>query len=98
MADQPKPWTGDPLWGAQLITAYAHGLLTGPCGVAFMRQSALGPGADLNAKALMDTAETLAVEAMRRSWDRRETAGPLAAFFQQTPAPGTHLCGGGIQP
>jgi hypothetical protein len=43
-------------------------------------------------------AETLAVEAMRRSWDRRETAGPLASFFQQTLAPGTHLGGGGIQP
>jgi hypothetical protein len=65
--NKAQPWPRDPLAGAQLITAYAHGLMTGPCGVAFMRQSALGPGADLDAKRLIDTAEILAIEATRRS-------------------------------
>ena len=64
MPELTKPWTGDPMTGAQLITAYAHGLMTGPLGVAFMRQSALGQGADLNAKQLMDTAETMAADAV----------------------------------
>jgi hypothetical protein len=85
--NKAQAWPRDPLAGAQLITAYAHGLLTGPCGVAFMRQSALGPGADLDAKRLIDTAEILAGEAMRRSSERaKQTAEDLVAFFQQTPA------------
>jgi len=100
MAETRTPWTGNPLDGAQLITAFAHGLMTGPLGVAFMRQSALGQGADLNAKQLMDTAETLAADAMRRSYDRSTVIDPeLASLFQQySPAPGTHLGDGVIQP
>jgi hypothetical protein len=70
MPEEFTPWTADPVTGAQLITAYAHALLTGPCGVAFMRQSALGGGADLNAKGILDAAEAMAADAMKRSCER----------------------------
>ena len=70
--EKPTVWTKDVLTGADLIARFAHGLLTGPCGVAFMRVSALGQGAELNAKLLMDTAEVLAGDAMARSFARCE--------------------------
>jgi len=77
MAEKTKRWTRDPLKGAELITELAHGLLTGPCAVAFMRQSALGQGADLMAASLMDTAEALASEALARSFRRCEEASGI---------------------
>ena len=77
MADKIKPWTRDPIKGAELITELAHGLLTGPCAVAFMRQSALGQGAELRAADLMETAEALAGEALARSFKRCAEAAPV---------------------
>lgn len=84
--DTKEAWNTEPLAGAQLITAYAHGLLTGPVAGAFMRQSALGQGAELMAVQLMDTAETLAAEAYRRSVARCHPAASeeVKALFAQT--------------
>ena len=92
MADK-EAWNTDPLAGAQLITAYAHGLLTGPVAGAFMRSSALGQGAELMAVQLMETAETLAAEAMRRSVARCHPAASaeVKALFTKTPAAGKGL-------
>jgi hypothetical protein len=89
MADQPKPPAGaawpDPITGAQLVARMAHGLLTGPVAVAFMRQTALGPGAELMAGPLLDAAEALAMGAYARSLARQpaSTNPDVAALFKQ---------------
>jgi hypothetical protein len=52
-----------------------------------MRASALGQGAELMAVQLMETAETLAAEAMRRSVVRchQEASEEVKALFAQIP-------------
>lgn len=91
--DKKEAWNTEPMAGAQLITAYAHGLLTGPVAGAFMRQSPLGQGAELMAVQLMETAETLAAEAYRRSEARcrPEASAEVKALFTQTAGPGLGL-------
>jgi len=64
---------------AQLIAKLAHGLLTGPCAVAFMRQTALGQGAELMAQELMKVAESLAMESVKRGFDLSSFSYKLAA-------------------
>ena len=54
----------DPIGGAELVIRIAHGLLTGPGAVSFMRQTALGPGAELMVDQLMQTAEKMAQAAL----------------------------------
>ena len=64
---------------AQLIAKVAHGLLTGPCAVAFMRQTALGQGAELMAKDLMGVAESLAMESIKRGFSLSSFSYKLAS-------------------
>lgn len=64
---------------AQLIAKLAHGLLTGPCAVAFMRQTTLGNGAELMAAQLMGVAESLAMETVKRGFDLSSFSYKLAA-------------------
>ena len=63
---------------AQLVAKLAHGLLTGPCAVAFMRQTALGQGAELMAADLMKVAESLAMESVKRGFSLSDFAYRLA--------------------
>lgn len=74
-AAQPKRvWPADPYDGAWLMCRMAHALLTGPGAATFMRPGALG-GVTLDAKQIMETAETLALDAMQRSYDLGKAGG-----------------------
>lgn len=64
---------------AQLIAKIAHGLLTGPCAVAFMRQTALQQGAELMAGPLMEVADALARESIKRGFSLSDFSFSLAA-------------------
>lgn len=85
MAEPSETLPLDPIIGAQIVARLAHGLLTGPCAVAFMRQTPLGGGAELMAAQLMQTAETLAAEAIRRGAGLRcpPLAPELRDIFRQ---------------
>ena len=67
-----------PAESAQLIARLAHGLLTGPVAVAFMRQSAIG-GADLMAAPLLQTAEALAAEIVKKGFKLSAMTYKMAA-------------------
>ena len=70
--EEGNPWTPDPVVGAQLIAQIMVGLVTGPTAIVFVKQTALGQGAQLMAKDLLDVAENLAVGCIRRSQERWE--------------------------
>ena len=77
LASPWKVWPADPHDGAWLMARMAHGLLTGLSAQAFLSPGALGQGVNFNAKGLMDTAEVLASEAMRRAFDRMNESGTI---------------------
>ncbi len=91
-----------PTEAAQLVARLAHGLLTGPGAVAFIRQSALGQGHDIMAAPLIETAEIMANEIIKRGFklsamtyrmaaeDSAELAPTkeLRGFFRQAPGTG----------